>query len=192
MNNSYVQEPEPSEFTTSNKKKPSHQNNLTKPESRQKTDKPESKDFPAKRRQKTDNPASQDSSAKKWEAFVVSLEPSANKTLMSILRSSVVQELSDEKLVIGYKNAKLFTDEKRKQIEDAARDFFNPSIHVFYKESGEGIDDSLRNKHEVEQKKQIQLKKETAEKSARVQEILKMFPNSKISDIEIIEEKEDA
>ncbi len=141
----------------------------------------------------TDNSKSKSKLAdvKEWEKFVKYMEHTANKTLVSLLRNSVLLEMSPDKLVIGYTNTKLFSDKKKADVADAAKGFFNKNIEVSYQENTDGIDDTVRQKQEKERARQIAAVKKEAEKSERVQTIIRQFPGSEICAIEIIEENED-
>ncbi|MCP4755228.1 MAG: hypothetical protein GY866_30560 [Proteobacteria bacterium] len=114
---------------------------------------------------------------------------SSNMSLVSLLRNSVILELDDDKLVIGYKNIQVFTEEKKQSIETIARGFFHPSIQVLYKENDQGIDKSLRVKHDMAKAKEIEEKKAIASQDSKVAEVFKVFPNSEIRNITILEEK---
>ena len=140
------------------------------------------------------NPLSVSSSGdlqpKTWQEFVQAVGESANKSLVSLLRNSVVLKLDNEELIISYKNTALFSEAKRVKIEKAAKDFFNASISVQYKESGVGLDDSLRMKKDEKRKKKIQEIKKQAAINSAVVEVLKIFPESKIQLIEILDKVE--
>ncbi|MBU2511861.1 hypothetical protein KJ966_10995 [bacterium] len=119
------------------------------------------------------------------------MEQSANKTLVSLLRNSVLLEITTDRLVIGYTNTKLFTDKKKEEVADAAKAFFNKTIEVSYKENTDGIDDTVSQKQKKERLRQITAEKKEAERSKMVQAIMREFPGSEICSIEIIEENED-
>lgn len=119
------------------------------------------------------------------------MEHSANKSLVSLLRNSVLLEISTDKLAIGYTNTGLFSAEKKKEIEDAARAFFNKQIKVSYQENTNGIDESVRQKLQKEKMKKIEAIKKEAEMGENVQSVLKHFPGSTVKSIELSEEIED-
>ena len=126
--------------------------------------------------------------SQEWETFVEFIGKTANKSLVSLLRSSVVLEKNDRRLIIGYQNIKLYSEEKRKKIEQFAQDFFKYKIEVHFQERKDGIDDSLRKKLEEERKKQVVDTKKAAMDSKEISDILSIFPNSQITRVEIIEE----
>jgi hypothetical protein len=138
-----------------------------------------------------DGSAEVTASSEQWEGFVQSMESSGNKSLVSLLRNSVLLKLTQDLLKIRFKNTDLFSEAKRKQIEEAAISYFKRSIKVRYEEDGEGIDDSIRKKQEQEQLEKEKEQKNNAKTDARVKQILSVFPGSKISSIEIIKEVED-
>ena len=131
---------------------------------------------------------SQDEIAHQWKLFVDEIEKQNNKSLLSLLRNSVVTKLTQEKLVISYKNIQVFSDEKKKTIAQAARDFFKTPIKVFYKEENEGIKDSLKSQMDQDVIRKNEELKEKAARSPKVLEILKVFPESKIRKITILKE----
>jgi DNA polymerase III subunit gamma/tau len=126
--------------------------------------------------------------ADQWCLFVENVGKSGNKSLLSLLRNSVILELTDKKLVIGYQNIQIFGKEKKKSIADVARSFFNPDIKVYYKEQDNGIAASIKTQKDaalVEQKKAL---KEKAAKNPKVLKTLEIFPGSEIKKITILEE----
>ncbi len=124
----------------------------------------------------------------KWEGFVEEVARNSNQSLVSLLRNSVVQKLTDRELVIGYKNIQIFDDKKKSTIEKSARNFFNPTIKVQYWEKAEGIDESLKVKADIAQAKQLEERKAVASKDPKVLEILEIFPESKITNVRVIKE----
>jgi len=126
-----------------------------------------------------------------WRSFVDEVSRSANASLVSLLRNAVVLELTEENLVIGFQNIKLFSKEKQVQIESTARSFFNQSIQVSYRESRDGLDDSIMIKHDLAQAKASAAIQEKAGNDLKIREILKVFPNATIESITILEEKQD-
>ncbi len=127
--------------------------------------------------------------SRKWREFVDEVARHANATLISLMRNAVIMELTDQHLVIGYQNIQVFTDDKRAQIERTARTFFNPSIQVVFRESDDGIDDSLMAKHDIAKAKEHAKTKEIARNDSKVQEILNIFPDAEIDEIIILDEK---
>lgn len=127
----------------------------------------------------------------RWERFVHHMAGKVNKSLVSLMRNSVLLEMSENHLTIGFKNTELFSVEKRELVEKEAGFYFKRPIQVFYKEDTDGIDDSIREKHEQELERQIEAQKKEAGESSRVKEVLEIFPGSSISQIRIISEKED-
>ncbi|MBU2647260.1 hypothetical protein KKI24_21320 [bacterium] len=125
-----------------------------------------------------------------WGEFVQEVAHHANISLVSLLRNSVVLELSEKKLIIGYQNLQVFTQEKRTTIETIAREFFNESIEVVFEESDHGLDDSLRVKHNNAKAKAIEETREEAKNDHRILEILKKFPDAEIDEITILNDKE--
>lgn len=128
---------------------------------------------------------------KQWEEFVKYVEKSADKSLVSLLRNSVLKNISDECLVIGLQNTALYSEEKRLQLENWAKDYFHAGITISYEDSPEGLDESLNAKSEQERKQKESEQKKTAAKSPEVQRVLAVFPDSKITSINILEEKKD-
>jgi hypothetical protein len=129
--------------------------------------------------------------AEQWEKFVKFMENSADKSLVSLLRNSVLLSISQNSLAIGLQNTDLFSDEKRKYIEVSARAFFGREVEISYKNSIEGIDNSVRIKQEQEKLKEESGLKQAAAENPKVQQILSLFPKSKIVSIEIEREKKD-
>lgn len=129
--------------------------------------------------------------SEKWESFVKFVEESVDKSLVSLMRNSVLLEISDKSLTIGLQNTRLFTEEKRKQIETCAQSFFQKEFTIRYEDSVDGLDDSVREKIEQERVKAEEETKKKAAESSNVQEILDLFPNSKIKNIEILKEEKD-
>ncbi len=119
------------------------------------------------------------------------MEESSDKSLVSLLRNSVLLEISDNSLTIGLQNTELFTEDKRAQIEGAAREFFQHDFSILYKNSVDGLDDSVHEKIKQERIKEEAATKKKAAESSKVQQILSMFANSKIKTIEILKEKKD-
>ncbi len=132
-------------------------------------------------------PHNKEDISQKWQAFVDEVEKQSNKALLSLLRNSVVLEMDHDKLVIGYNHAQAFSDDKKRTIAQAARDFFSTPIKVFYREQNQGIGDSLnvRTDKELEQKEEAL--KVKAANHPKVLELLKIFPESKIKKISIKE-----
>ncbi len=126
--------------------------------------------------------------SKVWRHFVDEVANHASVSLVSLLRNSVVLELSEKELVIGYQNIQVFTETKRTKIEEIARDFFNDSIRVVFKESDDGLDDSLQVKHDNAKAKEIVEIKTVAKNDISAQEVLKIFPSAEIVDITILDE----
>ena len=123
-----------------------------------------------------------------WRLFVDEVANHASVSLVSLLRNSVVLEQSEKELVIGYQNIQVFTETKRTKIEEIARRFFNDSIRVIYKESDDGLDDSLLVKHDIAKAKEIKKIKTDARNDVYTQKILKVFPSAQIEDITILDE----
>ncbi len=134
---------------------------------------------------------SKEEKSEKWESFVKFVEESADKSLVSLMRNSVLLEITDESLTIGLQNTRLFTEEKRKQVEACAQSFFQMEFTIRYEDSVDGLDDSVREKIEQERIKAEEETKKKAAESSNVQEILALFPNSKIKNIEILKEEKD-
>ena len=125
-----------------------------------------------------------------WEKFVKYMGKTSYNSLVSLLRNSVLLNLTEQQLEIGYSNTKVFSKKKRDEIEEAAKSFFNKSIQVSFKSNSDGLDDSVSQKEVKEKLRRIEKRKEDAENSEAVQAILKLFPGSEIQTIEIKEEKE--
>ena len=129
---------------------------------------------------KSDPPFRLDDISRMWKGFLEELESRSHTSLLSLLRNSVVLEMSREKLVIGYTNTQVFNDEKKRTIANAARDFFKTPIKVYYSEHNHGLQDSLK----VQKDKEIEQRKEAIKRRAanhpNVRKILKIFPNSEI------------
>ena len=123
-----------------------------------------------------------------WSAFVESVGKNGNKSLLSLLRNSVILELTNEKLVIGYQNIQIFSTEKKKQVADVARTFFNPDIKVYYKEQDNGLTTSLKAQQDEAVIKKRNLIKESAANDPKVQKTLSLFPGSEIKQITILED----
>ncbi len=119
------------------------------------------------------------------------METTKNKSLVSILRNSVLLKITEDTLSICFKNTDLFSEPRRKQIEEAAATYFGHPIKVLYEEEGKGIDDTIRVKQEQEELEREKEQKKMAKKDKKVQQILSSFPGSKIRNIEIIKEVED-
>ena len=126
-----------------------------------------------------------------WRYFVDEVANQASISLVSLLRNSVVLELSEKELVIGYQNIQVFTETKRIKIEEIARRFFNDSIRVVFKESDDGLDDSLQVKHDNAKAKEVEEIKNVARNDAFALEVLKLFPSAEIEDITILDETEE-
>lgn len=126
-----------------------------------------------------------------WRCFVDAVAKNANVTLISLLRNAVVLELNEQQLVIGYQNIQVFTEDKRAQIAETARSFFNNNIRVVFRESGDGLDDSLKKKHDIAQAKADEEIRQIARKDKVVTEVLAVFPEAEIKDITILDEKAD-
>lgn len=123
-----------------------------------------------------------------WSKFVDEVSKNSNQSLISLLRNSVILNLNNIELVIGYTNSKLFSPEKTEIIERAAKSFFNPSIKVIFRESNDGIDLSLKGKQDIADLKKEQDIRKEASKDVKVKKVLELFPNSKINRIQILEE----
>ncbi len=134
---------------------------------------------------------SKEECSEKWEKFVKYVEESADKSLVSLMRNSVLLEISDDSLTIGLQNTQLFTDEKRNRIEACAQTFFQKEFSIRYEDSVDGLDDSVREKIEQERIKAEEETKKKAAESSNVRKILALFPNSKIKNIEILKEEKD-
>ncbi len=127
----------------------------------------------------------------KWRDFVDEIAGHVHVSLVSLLRNSVVLELNDKRLVIGYQNLQVFTEKKRDQISEVARTFFNNTIQVIFKENDEGLDDSLQVKHDIAKAHEIEKIREDARNDKRVTEILALFPEAVVDDIILLNEKEE-
>jgi phosphoribosylanthranilate isomerase len=127
----------------------------------------------------------------KWRDFVDEIAGHVHVSLVSLLRNSVVLELNDKRLVIGYQNLQVFTEKKREQISKVARTFFNDAIQVIFKESDEGLDDSLQVKHDIAKAYEIEKIREDARNDKRVTEIMALFPEAAVDDIILLNEKEE-
>ena len=123
-----------------------------------------------------------------WKEFVDIIAQSLNKSLVSLLRNSVLLELNDDQLVIGYQNLKVFTEDKRRIIEKNAKKFFNERISVAYKEAATGIDISLKEQSDLEKERQLDEKKHIARQDEKVLQIKKVFPDAEIKHITVLEE----
>ena len=123
-----------------------------------------------------------------WKSFLDEMEKRSNEALMSLLRNSVVLEMDRKRLVIGYSNAQVFDDEKKRAIAKAARDFFKVPIKVFYREQNKGLMDSLKVPKDKERAKRKESLREQARSNPKVREILETFPNSRIKEIIVKEE----
>ncbi|NQU63887.1 MAG: DNA polymerase III subunit gamma/tau [SAR324 cluster bacterium] len=124
-----------------------------------------------------------------WRDFVDEVGKHGDIALISLLRNSVVLELNDKNLVIGYQNLQVFTETKRAKIAKIARRFFNESISIIFKESDAGLDDSLRVKHDHAKAREIEEIKAKARVDAHALEVLKLFPDAEITDITILDKK---
>lgn len=124
----------------------------------------------------------------RWSEFVDMIADGANKSLVSLLRNAVVLTLTDEKIIIGYQNLDIFTNEKRRTIERYAQQFFNKNISIYYKEDSTGLDISLREKSDLEKEKQIEEKKRIAGQDKKIIHIKQMFPDSEIINITVLKE----
>jgi exopolysaccharide biosynthesis protein len=129
--------------------------------------------------------------SKNWRQFVDEVANQASVSLVSLLRNSVVLELSEKELVIGYQNIQVFTEKKRTKIEEIAKSFFNDSIRVVFKESDDGLDDSLQVKHDNAKAKEVEEIKNVAKNDASALEVLKLFPSAEITEITILDETEE-
>lgn len=156
-----------------------------------KSDPAQSAESPVEDSSQSSEKSLEEVSFEKWEGFVKFMEESSNKSLVSLLRNSVLLEITEDEVVIAFKNTRIFSDAKRKQIEEAARSYFNPSIRVVYKETSDGTTGSVRKKLESEREKEIKIRKEEARKNRRVKELLNLFPGSRITDVTILEESKD-
>jgi len=128
--------------------------------------------------------------ADQWRLFVENVGESGNKSLLSLLRNSVILELSDKKLVIGYQNIQIFSREKKQSIADVARKFFNPDIKVHYKEQDNGLAASIKNQKDTALLEQEKALKEKAANNPKVLKTLEIFPGSEIKKITLLEEIE--
>lgn len=126
----------------------------------------------------------------KWRDFVDEIARHVHVSLVSLLRNSVVLELNDKRLVIGYQNLQVFTEKKREQISEVARTFFNDAIQIIFKESDEGLDDSLQVKHDIAKAHEIEKIRADARNDKRVTEILALFPEAAVDDIILLNKKE--
>jgi hypothetical protein len=126
--------------------------------------------------------------SRSWEQFVGIVSKTANPALVSLLRNSVILALDPERLVIGYHNLSVFTEEKKHQIEVAASTFFGPRLRVSYQEGDIGLATSLQKKQDQERKAAAALRKEQARSDAGVQALLAVFPDCEIREI-IIEDE---
>jgi|APSaa5957512576_1039674.scaffolds.fasta_scaffold56068_2 hypothetical protein len=124
----------------------------------------------------------------RWGEFVDMIAEGANKSLVSLLRNAVVLTLTDEKIIIGYQNLDIFTEEKRRTIERYAQQFFNKNISISYKEDSTGLDISLREKSDLEKEKQIEEKKRFAGQDKKILYIKQVFPDSEIINITVLKE----
>lgn len=127
---------------------------------------------------------------KKWKNFVDLVAEHNNKSLVSLLRNAILLKLTDEVLEIGFNNLEVFNRDKKIEVADLARTFFNPNIKVFYKSRKNGIDDSLKSKDDAEVARKIENRIELAKENPNVKSVLENFPGSKIKKVTIIEELE--
>jgi len=132
--------------------------------------------------------ADKEEKSSQWSNFVNNVAKTSNHSLVSLLRNSVILDLNEVELVIGYTNSKLYSPEKIEIIEQAARSFFNPSIKVIFRESNDGIDLSLKDKQDIADRKKKKEIKKKASQDTRVKKVLELFPNSIIDSIKILKE----
>ena len=64
------------------------------------------------------------------------------------------------------------------------------SITIVFKESDDGLDDSLRVKHDNAKAKEIERIKTKAREDVRTAEILRLFPDAEITEITILDNTE--
>jgi len=123
-----------------------------------------------------------------WKRFVETIAEGSYKSLVSLLRNSVLLELDNDQLVIGYQNLDVFTEDKRRLIVQYAKKVFNEKITVSYKEAADGIDISLKEQSDLEKEKQLEEKKRIASQDEKVLQIKKTFPDAEIKHITVLEE----
>lgn len=126
----------------------------------------------------------------KWKGFVDRVAENNNKSLVSLLRNAILLKLTEETLEIGYSNLEVFNRDKKVEIANLARTYFNPGIKVFYKSQKTGIDDSLKRKDDAAAAKRIAERIESAKTNPVVSRVLENFPGSQIKKVTIIEELE--
>ena len=121
-----------------------------------------------------------DNMAQKWKGFVDAVGQQADNSLPALLRNAVVLEMDREKLVIGCANLRMFNNEKKKIVAKVARDFFQLPITVYYKEQTGKLRNSLKMQEDQELAEKEEAQRAKVISDPKVQEILNMFPNSKI------------
>lgn len=124
----------------------------------------------------------------KWKGFVDLVSEKHSKSLVSLLRNAVLLKLTEDTLAIGFNNLEVFTNEKKKEIANLARNYFNPGIKVYYKARKQGIDASLKDKDDAEAARKVAERIESAKINPKVLSVLEHFPGSKIKNITTIEE----
>lgn len=112
-----------------------------------------------------------------------------NPSLLSILRNSVLLDLSENKLIIGLENRELFTSDKQEAIQRFAATYFQKNIRVEYQKSVKAQSFSLRAEELAGRKQKDMERKEKAKNSPIVQEILKVFPEGKIENITFLQKE---
>lgn len=125
----------------------------------------------------------------RWRSFVDEVARQGRVSLVSSLKNAVVLAMDDSQLVIGTQNIQVFTEEKRRQIEETARAFFHEDIQIIYRESGQGLDDSLQAQNDLARKQAVETKKKAASRDPRVVKLLNLFPDAEIADITILDEE---
>ncbi|MBF0287735.1 MAG: DNA polymerase III subunit gamma/tau [SAR324 cluster bacterium] len=128
---------------------------------------------------------------KEWENFVAHVQQSSPR-IGGVLKHAVVLELNDQKIQIGFREvqfAKMLAGEQQKSLHGLASAFFKSSIEVVLIQESplSSMSLTLAEKRQQLLDAERERKRNLAKENGTTQMILKTFPGSKITDIQIQE-----
>ena len=131
--------------------------------------------------------------SKQWYNFSDEVQKKSSK-LASFIRNAIPQNLTGTQLILTFKSgnyASMLTEENRKTLEKIVSDYIGYSIHVCCENIPRSVSQLTIVEHEqmlFEEKKEIKLK--NARAFPQVKNILSVFTNSKITNIELLDVKD--
>ena len=140
----------------------------------------------------TVSPASLQIPSKEWEAFVEFIQQNSPR-LSSVLKNAVFLESNEQHILIAFKESQfegMLSKEKLAALQKFAKSFYGREVQIKVQED-ERVENSLTISEQQQRlmEEERESRRNVAKQDERVQMILKMFPGSKIVDIQVQEPK---